>query len=107
VNPELATRRYLQQLPGPYLALPGAIEAIGNVNYPKAASEQGIYETRRVMVARNPDGSVNDIHILRSSGERVLDEAAVDIVRLAAPCDPFPPALRARQKCPHRHMICL
>lgn len=71
------------------------IEAIGNSNYPKAASEQGIYGTLRVMVALNPDGSVNDIRILRSSGERVLDEAAMDIVRLAAPFDPFPPELRA------------
>lgn len=71
------------------------IEAIGNLNYPKAASEQGIYGTLRVLVALNPDGSVNDIRILRSSGERVLDEAAVDIVRLAAPFDPFPPELRA------------
>ena len=72
------------------------IEAIGNLNYPKAASEQGIYGTLRVMVALNPDGSVNDIRILRSSGERVLDEAAVEIVRLAAPFDPFPSELRAK-----------
>ncbi|MDY6983128.1 MAG: energy transducer TonB [Pseudomonadota bacterium] len=71
------------------------IEAIGNLNYPRAASEQGIYGALRVMVALNPDGTVNDIRILRSSGERVLDEAAVDIVRLAAPFDPFPPELRA------------
>lgn len=71
------------------------IEAIGNLNYPPQASAQGIYGVLRVMVAINPDGSVNDIRILRSSGERVLDEAAVNIVRLAAPFDPFPPELRA------------
>ncbi len=72
------------------------IEAIGNANYPRQASADGIYGTLRVMVAVNPDGTVNDIRILRSSGERVLDEAAVDIVRLAAPFDPFPPELRAK-----------
>jgi periplasmic protein TonB len=72
------------------------IEAIGNTNYPAQASAQGIYGTLRVMVALNPDGSVNDIRILRSSGERVLDEAAVNIVRLAAPFDPFPPELRSK-----------
>ena len=71
------------------------IEAIGNLNYPQQASAQGIYGTLRLMVALNPDGSVNDIRILRSSGERVLDEAAVRIVRLAAPFEPFPPAMRA------------
>src|SRR5690606_10592695 len=67
------------------------IEAIGNLNYPSQATEQGIYGTLRVMVALNPDGSVNDIRILRSSGERVLDEAAVRIVQLAAPFEAFPP----------------
>jgi protein TonB len=72
------------------------IEAIGNRNYPSEASTQGIYGTLRLMVALNPDGSVNDISILRSSGESVLDNAAMDIVRLAAPFDPFPPELRAK-----------
>jgi protein TonB len=72
------------------------IEAIGNSNYPHQASEQGVYGTLRVMVALNPDGTVSDIRILRSSGERVLDEAAVNIVRLAAPFDAFPPELRAK-----------
>jgi protein TonB len=72
------------------------IEAIGNANYPAQATQDGIYGTLRVMVAINPDGTVNDIRILRSSGERVLDEAAIDIVRLAAPFDPFPPELRAK-----------
>lgn len=71
------------------------IEAIGNLNYPQEASAQGIYGTLRMMVALNPDGTVNDIRILRSSGERLLDEAAVRIVQLAAPFEPFPPALRA------------
>jgi protein TonB len=71
------------------------IEGVGNLNYPTAASEQGIYGTLRVLVAINPDGTVNDIRILRSSGERVLDEAAVRIVQLSAPFQPFPPAMRA------------
>jgi protein TonB len=71
------------------------IEAIGNLNYPAQASVQGIYGMLRVMVALNPDGTVNDIRILRSSGERVLDEAAIRIVQLAAPFEPFPPEMRA------------
>lgn len=71
------------------------IEAIGNLNYPQQATAQGIYGTLRLMVALNPDGTVNDIRILRSSGERVLDEAAVRIVQLAAPFEAFPPDMRA------------
>ena len=41
-------------------------------------------------VALNPDGSINAIELRRSSGHRVLDEAAVRIVKLAAPFAPFP-----------------
>lgn len=72
------------------------IEAIGNLNYPQEASSQGIYGTLRLMVSLQPDGSVQDIRILRSSGEPVLDAAAVNIVRLAAPFEPFPPGMRTR-----------
>jgi protein TonB len=71
------------------------IESIGNLNYPQEASRQGIYGTLRMLVALNPDGSVNDIRILRSSGEQVLDDAAIRIVQLSAPFDPFPAAMRA------------
>ncbi len=71
------------------------IEAIGNLNYPEEASEDGIYGTLRLMVAIRPDGTVDDIRILRSSGERVLDEAAIRIVQLAAPFEPFPQELRS------------
>jgi protein TonB len=70
------------------------IEAVGNLNYPKEASEDGIYGTLRLLVAIRPDGTVDDIRILRSSGERVLDEAAVRIVQLAAPFEPFPAGMR-------------
>lgn len=71
------------------------IEAIGNLNYPQQASTGGIYGTLRLLVALKPDGTVDDIRILRSSGERVLDEAAIRIVQLAAPFEPFPAGMRA------------
>ena len=71
------------------------IESIGNLNYPTEASRMGIYGTLRMLVAINPDGSVNDIRVLRSSGEQVLDDAARCIVQLSAPFDPFPPEMRA------------
>lgn len=72
------------------------IEGIGNLNYPEHARNDGIYGTLRLMVSLNPDGTVNDIRILRSSGESVLDAAAIRIVQLAAPFDPFPAEMRAR-----------
>ena len=70
------------------------IEAVGNLNYPQQASRQRIYGSLRLLVALRPDGSVSDIRVLRSSGQRVLDDAAQQIVRLAAPFDAFPESMK-------------
>lgn len=70
------------------------IEAVGNQNYPQQARQQQLYGDLRMMVALRPDGSVQEIRILQTSGHRVLDEAAVHIVQLAAPFAPFPNELR-------------
>ena len=71
------------------------VEAIGNRYYPTASSRYGIYGDLRLMVAIRHDGSIETIEILASSGHAVLDEAAIRIVRMAAPYEPFPPELRA------------
>jgi protein TonB len=70
------------------------IEAVGNLNYPQQASAQGIYGQLRLLVAIFPDGSVSEVRILSTSGHTILDNAAVRIVQLAAPFDPFPQAMR-------------
>jgi protein TonB len=70
------------------------IEAVGNVNYPESARRQEIYGSLRLLVAILPDGDVNDIQILQSSGFSVLDQAAISIVRMAAPFAPFPEEMR-------------
>lgn len=70
------------------------IEAVGNINYPPQARRNRIYGSLRMLVAILPDGSVKDVQILESSGHNLLDQAAVEIVNLAAPFEPFPEALR-------------
>ncbi len=65
------------------------VERIGNQNYPAEARSQGIYGNLRLLVAINRDGSLRDVQILESSGHAVLDNAAMRIVRLAAPYAPF------------------
>lgn len=67
------------------------IERIGELNYPQAARDRKIYGSLVVTVSIKADGSLEKVDINRSSGERVLDAAAVRIVRLAAPYAPFPP----------------
>jgi protein TonB len=71
------------------------VETIGNQHYPEASSRDGIYGDLRLLVAIQADGSIDNIAILSSSGHPVLDEAAIRIVRMAAPYEPFPPELRA------------
>ena len=71
------------------------VERIGNLNYPAAAREQRLYGSLILHVAVRADGSVESIRVVRSSGSDVLDEAAIQIVELAAPFSPFPPDIAA------------
>ncbi|TBV11170.1 energy transducer TonB [Stutzerimonas kirkiae] len=65
------------------------VERIGNLNYPDEARRQQIYGSLRMLVSINRDGSVLELRILESSGQKLLDDAALRIVRLAAPFAPF------------------
>lgn len=71
------------------------VEAVGNKYYPEASIRYGIYGDLRMLVVIRRDGNLDDIRILSSSGYAVLDEAAIKIVRMAAPFAPFPDELRA------------
>ena len=71
------------------------VERIGNLNYPDQAKRRHITGNLLLDVALNADGSVNEISVRRSSGQKILDDAAIRIVELAAPFAPFPPEIRA------------
>jgi protein TonB len=70
------------------------IEQIGSRNYPKEALSHRITGNLRLSVVINPDGTIYEVNILQSSGQRILDDAARQIVRLAAPFAAFPPEIR-------------
>lgn len=70
------------------------VERIGNINYPDEARRRRLSGNLLLDVALNPDGSVQEITVRRSSGHKVLDAAAVRIVELASPFAPFPPDIR-------------
>jgi protein TonB len=70
------------------------IEKIGNLNYPAEARRDRLYGSLRLLVAILPDGTLKEVKLLESSGHEVLDSAAINIVRLAAPYAPFPDELR-------------
>lgn len=70
------------------------VERIGNLNYPTAARDQKIYGQLRMTVHVRSDGTVEKIEIDKSSGSKILDAAAVSIVRLAAPYAQFSAEMR-------------
>jgi periplasmic protein TonB len=72
------------------------IERVGTLNFPNEARTRRMSGNPVLEVAIRADGSLDKVVVRRSSGHRELDEAAAGIVRLAAPFDPFSPALRER-----------
>lgn len=70
------------------------IHRIGKLNYPDEARRRKLYGNLRLSVALLPDGSVKEIRVVQSSGHKILDDAAIRIVRLAEPFAPFPDKLK-------------
>jgi protein TonB len=67
------------------------IEKLGEANYPQAAREQKIYGSLLLIVSIKSNGAISTIEMRRSSGNKILDEAAKNIVRMGAPYAAFPP----------------
>ncbi|HUL41822.1 MAG TPA: energy transducer TonB [Burkholderiales bacterium] len=72
------------------------VERIGNLNYPDAARRQKIYGSLVLTVSIRADGSVEYVEINRSSGEKILDAAAIRIVQLSSPFAPFSEEMRKK-----------
>jgi len=70
------------------------VERIGNLNYPEQARKQKLSGSVVVDVALNASGRIEQISVLRSSGQKLLDDAASRIVEMAGPFEPFPPEIR-------------
>jgi len=69
------------------------VERLGTLNYPPEARGKH-YGNLRLTVTIRPDGSVESIELDRSSGLKVLDQAAFKIVKMATPFAAFPPEIR-------------
>ena len=69
------------------------VTRVGNINYPTEARRAGIYGTLRMLVSLRKDGTIKEVAVLQSSGSTVLDDAAIRIVRMAAPFAPFPDSM--------------
>ena len=69
------------------------VEQVGTVNFPyQLGSESDGRPTLEVAIAA--DGRLEEIIVRRSSGNAALDQAALTILRLAAPFEPLPDSIR-------------
>jgi len=70
------------------------VERIGNLNYPDHARRDKLSGTLILDVTISAKGELLNIDLRKSSGHKILDDAAKSIVKLAAPYSPFPAKLK-------------
>lgn len=86
-------------LVAPYLdAWRRKVERLGTLNYPTIARTTRAPRAPILEIRLAADGSLRSATIRRSSGNAALDDAALQILRLAAPFEPFPEDLAQRQR---------
>ncbi len=66
---------------------------MGTINYPTVARHLGVRASPVIEVGIASDGKLDRAVIRTKSGYPELDDAALNILKLASPFDPFPPEL--------------
>jgi protein TonB len=74
------------------------VERIGTLNFPSVASRAKLSGSPVIEVVVRSDGRLMSATVRRSSGYAELDQAALGILKLASPFDPFPPELANRYR---------
>lgn len=72
------------------------LERIGNINFPQKALDLSLSGTLILNTTLDRAGRIKEIQISVSSGSKVLDNAALKIVKLAAPYEPLPKKIREK-----------
>jgi len=70
------------------------IEAIGIRYLPDQHLVAGMHGSPTLEVIISASGQLKEVIVRRTSGSKILDQVALDILRRAAPFDPFPEAVR-------------
>lgn len=71
------------------------IERVGTLHFPNIVRRETLSGTPVIEVTIGANGKLLNTTLRHSSGHRELDEAALRILKLASPYQPFPPALNA------------
>jgi len=70
------------------------IEGVGDEYFPELGKLEGLTGSPTLEVSIAASGLLGEVIIRKSSGSKVLDQAALDILRRASPFDPFPAEIR-------------
>jgi protein TonB len=71
------------------------IEAVGDEYFPELGQLDGLTGSPTLEVSIDATGQLAEVIVRKSSGSKVLDQAALDILRRASPFEPFPPEISA------------
>lgn len=72
------------------------VERIGNLNYPDEARRRQLAGNLVLTVAIDRDGNIDKIDIIQPSGFKILDEAAIRIVKMGSPYAQLPENIREK-----------
>jgi protein TonB len=72
------------------------IEQVGTLNFPNEARRRHLSGNPVIEVALASGGGLIRAGVQRSSGHAELDQAALEILKIAAPFEPFPDELAGR-----------
>ncbi len=75
-----------------------AIEQAGTRRFPDSAAARAAKRSLLISVTLRADGNITAARVVESSGSKSLDQAALDILRNAAPFPAFPHALRQQEQ---------
>lgn len=70
------------------------IETLGVKYFPEQRLINGVVGSPTLEVTIGSSGQLEDVIVRQSSGSRILDQAALEILHRAAPFEPFPEAVR-------------
>ncbi|MDN0083057.1 TonB family protein [Crenobacter sp. SG2305] len=70
------------------------MERLGTLNYPEVARDQEA--SLELAVVIDSSGALRSVKLRRGSGQPAINQAAIDLVKMAAPFAPFPAQLAAR-----------
>jgi len=72
------------------------VERVGSANFPEEIRRKKLKGVLIVDVAINEDGTIRKVNIIRSSGNKLLDDTTVRFIRLASPYRPFSKSMKKR-----------